>query len=377
MKIKSKKVWLAGKFIPAIIEIEDKKIKLIHKYSEENVDYDFGENRILPGFIDIHTHGAYGFDTNDAHKDGLKKWAKNIGEEGVTAFLPTTITQTEETLLKAVKNVADVMLEDYEGAEIIGIHFEGPYLDIEKRGAQPLECLAAPNIEQFKKFQQASNNNIKVVTLACDLDKNYELTKYLTEQNIVASLGHSSATMEETIFAFANGAKSQTHVFNGMTAFHHREPGQVGYSFFATDHYGEIICDGIHSTAEATKIFFDAKGANKAIIISDSINAKGLGKGTYEFGGEKVIVDELGRATREDGRLAGSTASIVKSIKFLIEDALVPIKNVINACTKNPAKLLNIDDRKGELKATLDADITVIDNNYNVLATFSKGTKIY
>ncbi|MBU0278216.1 N-acetylglucosamine-6-phosphate deacetylase [Gemella sp. zg-1178] len=378
MLIKSRKVWLSGQFLPLIIEIIDGKITSIFEYDEnKSVDYDFGANRILPGFIDIHTHGAYGFDTNDADKEGLSKWAKNIGEEGVTAFCPTTITQTEEVLTKAVKNVAELMAEDYEGAEILGIHFEGPYLDVEKRGAQPLSCLAKPSVDQFKRFQAASKNNIRLITIACDLDPDYKLTKYLAAQGIKVSMGHSSANYKQTALAFANGANSQTHVYNGMTGFHHRDPGQVGYAYFSDDSYGELICDGIHSTPEAISIFFNAKGKERSILISDSMSAKGLGAGEYIFGGEKVIVHKDGSATREDGRLAGSTASIIKSLKVVVEEALVPITYAINACTKNPANLLGIGDRKGKIKVGYDADLTIISNDYEVITTFARGKVTY
>lgn len=378
MLIKSKRVWLSGQFLPLIVEITNDKITSIYDYDDEKeVDYDFGSNRVLPGFIDIHTHGAYGFDTNDANEEGLRRWAKNVSEEGVTAFLPTTITQTEETLLKAVSNVAKVHKDGYEGSEILGIHFEGPYLDVEKRGAQPLDCLQKPDVEQFKKFQEASNNLIKVITIASDLDPDYKLTKYLASEGIKVSMGHSSANYKETALAFANGAISQTHVFNGMTGFHHRDPGQVGYAFFSNDSFGEIIADGIHSTPESLNLFFQTKGRDKAIVISDSINAKGLGSGTYEFGGENVIVHDDGRATREDGRLAGSTANIINSLRVLIEDALVPVNYAINACTKNPADLLGLSDSKGRIKVGYDADITIISDDYKVIKTFGKGKIIY
>lgn len=378
MLIKSKRVYLSGQFLPLIIETTDTKITAIYPYDDtKTVDLDFGENRVLPGFIDIHTHGAYGFDTNDADAEGLARWTKNVGEEGVTAFLPTTITQTEETLIKALKNVAEFMKTDYVGSHILGIHFEGPYLDVEKRGAQPLDCLQKPDVVQFKKYQDASNNNIKVITIASDLDPEYKLTKYLASEGIRVSMGHSSANYKDTALAFANGAISQTHVFNGMTGFHHRDPGQVGYAFFANDSFGEIISDGIHSTPEALNLFFQTKGRDKAIVISDSINAKGLGAGVYDFGGENVIVDDKGRATREDGRLAGSTANIIDSLRVLIEEALVPVNYAINACTKNPADLLGLSDSKGRIKVGCDADITVISDDYKVLTTIGRGKIIY
>ena len=361
MLIKSKKVWSSSQFLPLILEVENNKIVAVYDYNHfDKVDYDFGSNRVLPGFIDIHTHGAYGYDTNDATEEGLRNWTKNLPSEGVTSFLPTTITQTEEVLLKAVANVAKVYREGYEGSEILGIHFEGPYLDAEKRGAQPLSCIQTPSVEQFKKFQEASDNLIKLITIACEKDVDYKLTKYLVSQGIRVSLGHSACNYKESYLAFANGASSQTHVYNGMVGFHHRDGGQVGFALRAHDVYGEVICDGIHSTTDALNTYFTAKGRHHGIMITDSLCAKGCGRGSYIFGGENMEIYEDGSAHRDDGRLAGSTLRVIDGLRVLIEDALVPVESAINSCTKNPAEMLGFGDRKGKLKVGYDADFVVI-----------------
>ena len=150
MLIQSKKVWIADQFIPAQIEIDHNKISNIYEYNEKQVDYDYDDKRIVPGFIDVHCHGAYGFDTNDANEEGLRNWTRGIVNEGITSMLPTTITQSKEVLIKALANVAKVVEEGYEGAEILGIHFEGPYLDIDYKGAQPKEHIAKPIIKEFQ-----------------------------------------------------------------------------------------------------------------------------------------------------------------------------------------------------------------------------------
>ena len=177
MIIQSKKVWIADQFTPAQLELEDGIIKEIYPYNEKEVTKDYGDLRILPGFIDIHCHGAYGFDTNDANPEGLRKWAKGIVDEGVTSFLATTLTQSEEVLTNAVSNVAKVVEEGYEGAEILGIHFEGPYLNKAHKGAQPEEYCVKPNIEQFKRYQKAAHGLIKYITMAVENDEDYALTK--------------------------------------------------------------------------------------------------------------------------------------------------------------------------------------------------------
>ena len=196
MLIKSTRVWVCGRFLSAIIEVENKKITRILPYSDQEVDYDFGDKRVLPGFIDIHCHGAYGFDTNYADPEGLKNWAKNIVNEGITSFCPTTITELKPVLLKAVKNVAAVKKENIPGADILGIHFEGPYLDMEYKGAQPPEAIVAPSVEEFKEYQEAAEGLIKVITLAPEHDPDFALTRYCSSHNVAVSMGHTGATFE-------------------------------------------------------------------------------------------------------------------------------------------------------------------------------------
>ena len=193
MIIQSKKVWIADQFISAAVELEQGKITGIFPYGEKQADVDYGSKRIVPGFMDIHCHGAYEFDTNDAKPEGLRYWAKHIVSEGVTSFLATTVTQSVEVLTNAVANVADVMEGSYEGAEILGIHFEGPYLDMKYKGAQPPEYIAKPSVEQFKHYQQAARGHIRYVTLAPEHDEGFALTHYLTEHGVVVSIGHSAA----------------------------------------------------------------------------------------------------------------------------------------------------------------------------------------
>ena len=341
MIIQSKKVWIADQFTPAQLELEDGIIKEIYPYNEKEVTKDYGDLRILPGFIDIHCHGAYGFDTNDANPEGLRKWAKGIVDEGVTSFLATTLTQSEEVLTNAVSNVAKVVEEGYEGAEILGIHFEGPYLNKAHKGAQPEEYCVKPNIEQFKRYQKAAHGLIKYITMAVENDEDYALTKYCSQNNVVVSIGHSNATYEQAVQAYAHGARSMTHVYNAMTPFN----------------------------------FFTSKGPDYSIMITDSLMCKGFPVGTkFDFGGQEVVIYPDGSAHLvEAGNLAGSTLNVNKGLKILIEDALVPVNYAINACTSNPARCLHVDDRKGTIGVGYDADLVVLDRDYEVVQTYCKG----
>lgn len=375
MIIQSERVWVLGQFLKAQIEIADGKIAHIYPYGAKQADKDYGSRRIVPGFIDIHTHGAYGWDTNDATEEGLRKWMKHIPEEGVTGICPTTITQSEEVLTKAVANVAKVVRDGYEGAEILGIHFEGPYLDMVYKGAQPEEHIVKPNVEQFKRYQKAADGLIKIITMATEQDDDFALTKYCAETGVAVSIGHSAATFEDAAMAIANGAKSMTHIFNGMTPFHHRKPGLVGAAMRFRDTFGEVIADGNHSDLAALNDLFTAKGRDYTIMISDALMVKSLPVGTKVlFGGNEIELYPDGSAHLTGSKaLAGSTLNINRGLQILVEKAMVPFDAAINSCTLNPARLLGVDDRKGKLVAGYDADIVVLNDDYSVEMTYCKG----
>lgn len=375
MIIQSKRVWIAGQFIPAQLVVEDKAIVKIAPYGASPADEDYGEQRIVPGFIDVHTHGAYGFDTNDADPAGLRDWMKRIPEEGVTGILPTTVTQMPDVLTKAVANVAAVAEEGYEGAEILGIHFEGPYLDMDYKGAQPPEAIATATVEQFQLYQKAAKGMIKYITLAPEHDEDFKLTRFCQKTGVVVSMGHSSATYEQALMGIANGAMSMTHVYNGMTPYHHRNPGLVGTAFRVRDIYGELICDGCHSHIAAVNNFFTAKGRDYAIMVSDSLRPKHCPPGgKYQLGGHDIEISESGLAyLKGTDTIAGSTLYMNRGLKILVEQALIPFDAALNSCTLNPARCLGVDDRKGKLAAGYDADIVVLADNYDVVQTYCRG----
>lgn len=375
MLIQSKKVWIADQFVPAMLEVTDGKISDILPYGSQTADEDYGSLRIVPGFLDIHCHGAYGFDTNDANEEGLRNWTKNVVDEGVTAFLATTITQSEEVLTNAVANVAKVMEEGYEGAEILGIHFEGPYLDMVYKGAQPEQHIVKPSIEQFERYQAAAKGHIRYITMATETDDDFALTHYLTKQGVVVSIGHSAATYDQAVMAYAHGARSMTHVYNGMTPFNHRANGLVGAAYRIRTMYGEIICDGNHSTTAALNNYFMSKGPDYSIMISDALMAKGSPAGSrYIFGGSEIEIYPDGSAhLTATGGLAGSTLRLNEGLRILVEEAMVPFNYAINSCTINPARCLGVDDRKGLISVGMDADLVVLEPDYKVHQTYCLG----
>ncbi len=375
MLIQSKKIWIADQFFPAIIEILDNKITNILPYGSREADVDYGTKRIVPGFIDIHCHGAYTFDTNDANEEGLRNWTRNIVAEGVTGFLPTTITQSEEVLTKALSNVAKVIEEGYEGAEILGIHFEGPYLSMKYKGAQPKQHIVKPSVEQFERYQTAAKGHIKLITMATENDEDFALTEYLTANGVTVSIGHSDATYEQAVIAYAHGARSMTHVYNAMSPYGHRANGLVGAAFRLRTMYGEIICDGNHSTLAALNNFFMCKGPDYGIMVSDALMAKGTPVGSiFKFGGNEIEIYPDGSAHLVDsGTLAGSTLQLNEGLRILVEEAMVPFHYAINACTINPARCIGVSNRKGVIGVGYDADMVVLDDDYKVLQTYCMG----
>ena len=378
MIIQSKKVWLSGHFVEAQIEVKNSKIVAIYPYGLKEVDQDYNEKRIVPGFIDVHIHGAYGIDTNDANEEGLKQIQKGLVSEGVTSFCPTTVTQSKEVLLAALKNVAKVKKQKVKGTQIVGIHFEGPYLDMDYKGAQPPQYIVKPTVEEFKEYEEASEGLIKIITMAPEKDEDFALTQYCASKNIAVSIGHSASTYEEVIMAVANGARSMTHVFNGMTGLHHRKFGIAGAAHRLSGVYGEIIGDGNHVVWPAIYTLMMAKGKYHNVLITDALNVKGSGPGIYMLGGQKIEVRANGSAYLiERETLSGSTLKTNIGVKNLVENAQVPIEYAINAATINPASLIGVDDHKGKIQSGFDADLVVLDDNYDVLSTYVCGELVY
>ena len=377
MIIQSKNVYVSGVFTPAQIEVEDGKIVKINSYGAKEVDADYGENRIIPGMIDVHCHGGLGFDTNDANEEGLVKWAKGLLNEGITGFCPTTVTQSVEILTNAVANVANVVKKGYEGAEILGIHFEGPYLNMKNKGAQPPEYIVTPTVEQFKKYQEAANGLIKIITMACENDPDFELTRYCAANGVNVSIGHSGSTYDEAVLAVANGANGMTHAFNGMNPLHHREPYLTGAAMRLKDTYAEIICDGNHVVWPAIYSLITSKGRDYCIMIDDALCAKGCAPGYYELGGNAIEIRENGSAYLQGtNTLAGGTLKFNKGLQNLIEKVMIPIDWAINMVTINPARYLGVDDHKGKIMAGYDADMVVLDRDYEVVQVYAKGKSV-
>lgn len=334
-------------------------------------------DKLVPGFIDIHIHGSVGYDVMDGKDDSVKKISKSLPSEGTTSFLPTTITQSVENKYKALQTVARVHEAQVgDGAEIVGIHLEGPFIAEKRAGAQPKEHIQAPNLEQFERFQDEAKQLIRLVTMAPEEPGGEELVTALNQTGVIASIGHSDATSAEVQKANAAGATHATHLFNGMRGMHHREVGTVGGVFLNQNIIAELIVDGVHISPEMVEITYHQKGEDGIVLITDSIRAKGLGDGDYELGGQPVKVENQ-RAYLADGTLAGSTLHMIDGVKNMIQFTSCSLKEAVKMASLNPAKQIGVANRKGSITAGKDADLVILNESLEIKATYINGHLVY
>ncbi|MDM5227438.1 N-acetylglucosamine-6-phosphate deacetylase [Cytobacillus sp. NJ13] len=334
--------------------------------------------KAIPGLIDIHIHGVNGADVMDASEEALEIMSAALPKEGTTSFLATTMTQSEAAIEKAILNAGGYIQNQQSPgkAEILGIHLEGPYVNISRAGAQPVEFIVDSSIEQFNKWNNLAKQTIKIVTLAPEQPGGMEMVKHLDENGIIASIGHSDATYEEVSEAIEAGAKHVTHLFNQMRGLHHREPGVVGAALLRGELTAELIADGVHVRPEMLKLAFQQKGEKELILITDAMRAKCLKNGIYDLGGQAVTVEE-GKAVLQDGTLAGSILELGNAMKNMMDFTGCSLEDAIRMASVNPAKQLNVIDRKGTIKIGKDADIVILDEQLEVAMTFCRGELAY
>jgi N-acetylglucosamine-6-phosphate deacetylase len=353
----------------AYIGEDEKVITECFPYKEEQV--------VVPAFIDEHIHGAGGADAMDGSVEALKIIANAISSEGTASFLATTMTQSKENILKAMHAVKNYKEQNFlDGAEILGVHLEGPFISEKHIGAQPLEYVAKPDIKTFDEYNDASANSIKIVSLSPEVEGARELISHLNKKGIIASVGHSDAGFNDIERAIDLGLKNVTHTFNAQKPLHHRDIGTVGSAMYFDSLNAEAICDLIHLSMPAIKLLIKNKPHDKFTLITDSMRAKHLGEGISELGGQKVIVKN-GEARLENGALAGSILKMNDAIKNLVLKCDVPFTSAIDFATVNPAKNLNIFDSTGSIELLKRANLTVLDGEFNVHLTIRDGNVIY
>ncbi|ATD31536.1 N-acetylglucosamine-6-phosphate deacetylase [Macrococcoides bohemicum] len=372
--IKSKNIFTEEGIVDGYIIINNNKIENVQSgsYSGGDSVYDYQNAYILPGFIDIHIHGGYGEDAMDASFEGLKHLSKSLLSEGTTSFLPTTMTQSNENIIQALQNIKNVHNDEYEGSEILGVHLEGPFISEEKIGAQNPKYVQQPNVEQLKTFQEQSGNLIKIITFAPEKEGAKEMIESFPE--IIFSIGHSAATYEQAEQAVANGARHITHLYNGSSGFQHRKPGVVGMALTNDNIHTELIVDGLHAHPASVKLAITAKGNEKFYLITDAMRAKGKPDGVYDLGGQAVIVKD-GEARISSGALAGSVLKMNHGLKQLLEYSGKDLSELWRVTSLNQAIALNIDNNKGSIKEEKDADIVILDENFEVISTIKSGKR--
>ncbi len=332
---------------------------------------------VLPGFIDQHIHGAGGSDGMDGTVKDISTIAKTVAEEGTTAFLVTTMTQSPENITNALAAVKEYMEMSPEGgARVLGVHLEGPFIAAAHKGAQPLEYVAAPVCDTFDAYQEASGNAIKLVTLAPEVDGAKDLIAHLKEKGVVASIGHTGAKYQDVAEGIACGATNVTHTYNAQSALHHREIGVVGSAMLFDELNCELIADTIHVSVPAMQLLAKNKKADKLTLITDAMRAKGLPDGVSELGGQTVYVNG-GQARLADGTLAGSVLKMNRALQNMVQKVGVPFTKAVDYATINPARTLKIDGEAGSIAVGKRADFVVLNGNYDVLMTVRGGKIIY
>lgn len=360
------------------ILFEDKIIAIVPEeegLSKADVIIDAKGNYIAPGFIDIHIHGYVGRDTMDGTVDSIKKISEGICENGVTSYLPTTMTMSKERIVAALESVRNAKKMDIKGAEILGVHMEGPYISETFKGAQNPDYIVNPSKEDVD-FIKSYEDIVKHITIAPEIPGAKEfITTIHNDTQITLSMGHSAATFKQAMEGIECGICHATHLFNGMSPLHHREPGVVGAAL-TSDISCEAICDTIHINKGLFPFLVKTKGPNKFVLITDCMSAGGMEDGDYELGGQKVILKD-GAVRLEAGSLAGSVLTLNKALKNIMDATGLGVEEAINFVTINPARTIKVLEHKGTLDIGKDADIVVFDEDVNVKLTINRGMEIY
>lgn len=337
----------------------------------------YEEAIIAPGFIDVHAHGALGYETGFGEKSALSKWTEYQIAHGVTGFLPSTASIPLEKIKKAAEDIRDFIGQPI--ANVLGFHMEGPFFAPgPKIGAQNPQYLRNQFDSQFRDFISDYRDVIRYVSVDPALETTKDLVSYCNGLGIRVAAAHSEILYEDFLKRKSWGFSSITHTFNGMIGLDHRHPGLAYSACMDQDIYSEIICDGYHVSYPMLKLFFKLKGYQKTILITDSMAATGMSPGSsYTLGDIQVNVTNDGRVTKKDGGLAGSTLSMDQAVRNIVRHLEMPLHEAIYMASTAPAKMLGIDQFKGSLQLNKDADFVVLDSDLKVIATYMKGRNMF
>jgi len=328
---------------------------------------------VVPGFIDVHVHGAVGYDTMDATPAALQQMARFFARHGVTSYLPTTMTAARTDIQAAVQTVASCPQPE-DGAQHLGVHLEGPYLNLDYRGAQHPDHFRSPAPDEYLAWLETGV--IRLITLAPELEGAAELVASGRARGVEFAIGHSGASYEQVIEAANWGVRQATHTFNGMLGLHHRTPGTLGGVLTDDRIYCQVIADGVHVHPAMVRLVVRAKGTGRTILITDAMRATGLQDGTYDLGGQEVTVRD-GVARIASGSLAGSTLTLDVALRNVMRYAGLALGEALPMVTATPAEALGLAGRKGVLAAGADADVVLLDADLKVVMTLVAGRVVY
>jgi len=333
---------------------------------------------MAPGFVDVHIHGAGGHDVMEGTPEAFSAITSTVARRGTTSLVATTVTASVKATCDAIRNIADWIHSRPKQrtgpapeAEIIGIHFEGPFISPAKRGVHPVEYIVPPSAELLRQFIAAAQGTGRILTMAPELPGSCELIAAARHAGLVVSLGHTDASFEQSKSAIESGARHAAHVFNAMRPFAHRDAGVIGAVLTTPGVTAELIADGVHVDAAAMRILLAAKGFDDVILVSDGTAATGMPDGAYRLGTFEVTVSK-GIPRSSDGRLAGSTLTLDCALRNIVALG-VPLPSALAMLTANPARLLGIEKRKGNLASGADADIVLFDRNLELTGVMARG----
>jgi N-acetylglucosamine-6-phosphate deacetylase len=332
----------------------------------------------IPGFIDVHIHGAGGHDVMEGTAAALRSITRKVSEYGTTSLVATTVTASTDDTVRAAEGIAAYIGRQHETdeprAEILGIHFEGPFISKERRGVHPPEWIQLPSAETLRRFLQAAAGNARILTMAPEVLGAAPCIDTAREAGVVVSMGHTDATYEQARAAMARGVRNATHVYNAMRPFSHRDPGVIGAVLTSPDVNAELIADGVHVEEPAMKLLLLAKGAARVILVSDGLSATGMPDGKYMLGGFEVTVSG-GVCRNADGILAGSTLTLDRALRNIVALGIT-LPDAVRMLTLNPASMLGIEFKKGSLRVGADADILLLDQGLQIRNVWARGLAV-
>ncbi|MDO4787987.1 MAG: N-acetylglucosamine-6-phosphate deacetylase [Johnsonella sp.] len=371
--LRNAKVYNEGKFEEKTIEIKNGIIHLTEERKcPEGEQIDLKGKKLIPGFIDIHTHGAAGIDVNAADEEGLAKIAEFFAKNGSTSFLISVLTDSRESTRRCIETYRSFKKKNFPGAELLGIHLEGPFLAKEYKGAMPERFLKKGDLSLLKEYQSLAEGEIRYITISPEVEGVLEMIPDILALGIIPSIGHSGATYESCMEAIAKGVKASTHTFNAMGLLHQHYPGVMG-AVLESDVYCEAIFDGKHLHPGTVRLLLKTKGPERVIAITDSIMAAGLPDGRYKLGVNDVVVEDSDAKLADTGVRAGSTLTMPRALENIMRFTGLALEEVIPLFSENPAKLLGIFDRKGSIAEGKDADLIVLNEENRMERVFVKG----